>query len=70
MNWLPDARVGDVFRWRGDSKLYKIIGEKDCDIYFHHLDEKGRDIGKWGYTTLPQDVEIVDAITLLGLLGG
>lgn len=70
MNFLPNAKVGDVLRWRRDGKLCKIIGQKDCDIYFHWLDERGRDTGKWGYTTVPQDVEIVDAITLLGLLGG
>lgn len=66
--YFANASVGDIFRWTRSGELCKITGFKDDQVHFHYLDAVGRDTGRWGYTIVPQDVELVDPITLLGWL--
>ncbi len=66
MNWLPTAKVGDRFRWRGDGTVCRITEIDECDIYF--MRETGDWAGQRGYTTVPQDVELLSAVDQLGNL--
>ena len=62
MNWLVGAKIGDRFRWRSTGEICTITGFKDIDVYFEYDD------GRWGYTTLPQDVELVTVLDELAEL--
>ena len=59
MNWIPGAKVGDRFRWRRDGTICRIIRIKDNDIQINFIYETGPLKGQWGYTLLPQDVELL-----------
>lgn len=61
MNYIIDANVGDVFRWgehfgafRAHCRITRI---NDLDVHFIYLD--GPQQGAAGYTTLPQNIDLV-----------
>jgi len=60
MNWIPDAKVGDRFRWRGSDIICRITRIKDIAVYFDY--EVGPRSGSWGYTSLPQDIELLTVL--------
>jgi len=67
MNWMADYEAGDVFRWcRERDDLCRITHIRDDEINFVHI--TGPHKGMPGYTLPPQDVELVSAVELLGLL--
>lgn len=58
MNWIPDAKVGDKFRWNRTGEICTITGFKDHGVQVHYQYEDGR----WGYTLLPQDIELLTVL--------
>lgn len=66
MNYLPTAKVGDRFRWQRDGVVCRITEIRDLDIHF--VRETGDWAGRYGYTTVPQDIELLSAVDLLGNL--
>lgn len=57
MNWIPEAKVGDRFRWCDSRMICKITRIEDIDIYYIY--ETGVRKGWWALTTLPQDIVMV-----------
>ena len=66
-NWMPDSKVGDYFRWDRDGEICRITRFEDAemDVYFVHV--TGPRKGQHGYTTLPQDVELLTVLDLIAL---
>jgi len=62
MNWIPNAKVGDKFRWLHDGTICKIIAFKDNDIQVDFTYETGPRAGSYGYTLLPQDIELLTVL--------
>lgn len=63
MNWLVGAEVGDVFRWLRDGTMCRITEFRDDEVRFVYVN--GRLTGRWGYTLLPQDVQLASAVERL-----
>lgn len=57
MNWIPEAKVGDKFRWDIDRVICKITRFKGIDVYY--TIESGPRKGSWAWTTLPQNIELL-----------
>lgn len=55
MNWLPNIKVGDKFRWLHDGEVCQVTWLDDIDVGFVRV--SGERVGSHGYTTLPQDIE-------------
>ena len=62
MSWIPDAKVGDRFRWVGDGTICRITAFRDNDIQINFVYETGPRQGSRGYTLLPQDIELVTVL--------
>ena len=67
MNWIPDAVVGDRFRWLDNDVICRITGFRDANIDVHFIYESGPFKGQHGYTSLPQDIELLTLLDLIAL---
>jgi len=67
MNWIPNAKVGDKFRWLHDGTICKIIAFRDNTAQVNFSYETGPHAGGHGYTLLPADIEL---LTILDELAG
>jgi len=57
MNYLPDPKIGDKFRWLHDGSICRITAVKDNDIQINFVYETGPKMGNFGYTLQPQAIE-------------
>jgi hypothetical protein len=62
MHWIPEAKVGDKFRWMSSGVICRITAFKDNGIQMEFIYETGKNKGQWGYTLLPQDVELLTVL--------
>jgi hypothetical protein len=65
MNWLPNAKIGDHFRWIATGVVCRIDRFKDNDIQVDFTYMTGPHKGSFGYTILPQDVELLTVLDML-----
>jgi hypothetical protein len=67
VNWIPDAVIGDRFRWLDSGVICRITRFRDADIEVHFVYESGPQKGQPGYTIMPQDIEMLTVLDLIVL---
>lgn len=58
-----ELRIGDYFKWIGFSTIYQVTAIRDHGIEIHFkviASPSARMEGQVGYTTLPQDIEVIE----------
>lgn len=66
-NWIPSSRVGDYFKWDHDGTVCRITSLRDADLDVHFVRVTGPRKGQYGYTTLPQDIELLTVLDVIAL---
>jgi len=62
MSWLVEAKPGDRFRWVNSNVICRIVKADPTDIRIEFVYENGPHKGQWGYTEMPQGVELVNIL--------